>query len=87
MATRHPRQLARPNETTPIHEAEIYRLLERRIAEAGTLTLAASALGVSPQLLSAVLQQTRALGPKLLGQLGIRRTVKRVVSYELAGSR
>lgn len=67
----------------PIHEAEIYRLLERKIAEAGTLTLAATVLGVSPQLLSAVLGQTRALGPKLLKKLGIRRTVKRVVSYEL----
>lgn len=81
MASRQPRQVAQPAQ--PIHEAEIYRLLERKVLEAGTIKLAANVLNVSPQLLSMVLHQTRAIGPKLLKRLGIRRTVKRTVSYEI----
>lgn len=72
-----------PVAVTPINQGEIYRMLERRIQEAGTLTLAATNLGISPQLLSAVLSQQRSLGPRLLKALGIRRTVTRHVSYEL----
>lgn len=67
----------------PINEAEIYRMLEARIQEVGTLTLAAQLLKVSPQLLSAVLSQKRALGPALLRGLGIKRVVTKTASYFL----
>jgi hypothetical protein len=69
--------------STPIAETEILRNLERRIQEIGTLTAAAGILKVSPQLLSAVLSRKRGIGPALLRSLGIRRTVRRVVTYEL----
>lgn len=83
MAHRTPQQLA----AVPINQGEIFRILESRIQQAGTLTLAATNLGISPQLLSAVLNQQRQLGPRLLKALGIRRTVQKVVTYELVGTK
>ncbi len=77
-----PRHQARPG--TPIHHAEVCRRLERSIAEAGSLTLAAQVMGVSPQLLSAVLAGNRAIGPKLLKALNLTRTVQKVVTYQVA---
>lgn len=75
--------MATKQAATPIGETEILRNLERRIQEVGTLTATAEILKVSPQLLSAVLARKRGIGPVLLRSLGIRRTVRRVVSYEL----
>lgn len=78
MATRTAQPVAQP-----INKGEIYRRLERRIQQAGSLTLAARVMGISPQLLSAVLGEKRDVGPKLLKALGIRRKVQRVITYEL----
>ena len=56
--------------------------LEKEIHLSGGLRLAAQALGISPQLLSAVMKKDRAVGPKLLRKLKLRRHVTRVVQYE-----
>ncbi len=65
-----------------MQHAELLRRLEREIELCGSLRRCAVALGVSPQYLSAVLTGERAVGPKLLRSLKLKRTVVKVVTYE-----
>ncbi len=54
----------------------------------GSLRRAAVALNVSPQLLSAVLSDERAIGPKLLKSLRLKRHITKTVTYtEVARAR
>ena len=62
--------------------AEVCRRLEREIELNGSLRRAAASLKISPQYLSAVLAGDRAIGPKLLKPLKLKRTIKKVVTYE-----
>lgn len=68
-----------------IAHAEVCRRLEREIELQGSLRRAAAVLRVSPQYLSAVLAGDRAIGPKLLKPLKLRRTVVKTVTYEPVG--
>lgn len=65
-----------------MEHAEVCRKLEREIELQGSLRRAALFLRVSPQYLSAVLDSKRAIGPKLLRALKLRRTVRKVYTYE-----
>jgi hypothetical protein len=62
--------------------AEVCRRLEREIELNGSLRRAAASLRISPQYLSAVLAGDRAIGPKLLKPLKLKRTIKKVITYE-----
>jgi hypothetical protein len=64
-----------------IEHAEVCRRLEHEIELNGSLTRAARYLGISPQYLSAVLGGSRAIGPKLLRSMKLRRKVVKVVTY------
>ena len=68
--------------TIAIQHAEILRRLAREVELNGSLRRAAVMLGVSPQYLSAVLAGDRAVGPKLLKPLKLKRKVTKVVTYE-----
>lgn len=48
----------------------------------GSVRRVATVFGVSPSYVSAVLNEDRAVGPKLLKALRLRRTVTKVVTYE-----
>ena len=65
-----------------IQHAEVCRRLEREITLNGSLRRAAVMLGVSPQYLSAVLSGDRAIGPKLLRPLKLRRKIVKTITYE-----
>ena len=58
------------------------RRLEREIELQGSLRRAAVTLKVSPQYLSAVLGSARAVGPKLLRVLKLKRKIVKTVTYE-----
>lgn len=64
-----------------IHPSEVMRKLRTFVEECGSQHLAASVFGVSPQYLSKVILGQREIGPRLLGKLHIRRTVRKVVTY------
>lgn len=57
---------------------DVYRRLEREIELHGSLNRAARALGISPQLLSAVLSEQVSIGPTLLKALNLRVTYAEV---------
>lgn len=65
-----------------IPEEEVLRRIERQIALNGSLVNTARALGVSAQLISAVLTGRRRLGPKILKGLKLKRHVQRVITFE-----
>jgi hypothetical protein len=65
-----------------LQHAEVLRKLEEEIDLNGSLRRAASSLRISPQYLSAVLAGDRAIGPKLLRSLKLRRIVRKTVTYE-----
>lgn len=58
---------------------EICRQLEHRIQQAGSLTTAAAAMGVSPQYLSAVLKGEKLPGPLFMKVLGLKK--RRITIY------
>lgn len=62
-----------------IQLAEIFRKLEQRIQEAGSLNTAAAVMGISPQYLSNVLKGNRAPGEGILRNLGVRK--RRITVY------
>ena len=62
--------------------AEVLRRLEREIELNGSLRRAAVSLNISPQYLSNIMADKRAIGPKLLKSLKLRRKVQKVVTYE-----
>lgn len=61
---------------------EVLRRLEREIELNGSLRKAAAALAISPQYLSAVLAGHRAVGPRLLKVLKLRRKIEKTFTYE-----
>ncbi len=65
-----------------MHPAEVERKLRGFVEECGTQSLAADALGVSPQYLSKVLNGEKAIGPSILSKLSIRRTIRITTTYE-----
>lgn len=65
-----------------MEHAEVLRRLEREIELTGSVRRAATLFEVSPSYISAVLHDARAIGPKLLKALGLRRRVVKVVTYE-----
>lgn len=65
-----------------MQHVEVLRRLEREIELQGSLRRAAVYLRISPQYLSAVLNEERAIGPKLLKVLKLRRKVTKIVTYE-----
>ncbi len=67
-----------------IHRAEILRRIQGAIDANGSLNRAAASLSVSPQLLSAVLDGKRNIGPRLLRALKLRRTIVKTITYEEA---
>lgn len=66
---------------SPLTLEDIYRKLELRIDLAGSLRKAALEMGMSPAAISLVLQGKRNPGPRLLAQLGLRRIIRRSVTY------
>lgn len=67
-----------------MQHAEVLRRIEREVELNGSLRRAAVMLSVSPQYLSAVLNDDRAIGPKLLKALKLRRRIVKTVTYEEA---
>lgn len=65
--------------------SEVCRRIERDIVLQGSLRRTASAYRVSPQYLSAALAGERAIGPKLLRALKLRRKVVKTITYEEIG--
>lgn len=63
-------------------DAQVKRVLQQRIKQAGDQRAAALRLGVSPSYLGDVLRGRRAPGPKILEALGLRR---RRLGYEVGG--
>jgi AraC-like DNA-binding protein len=72
----------RPRYGRCVEHPEVLRRLEREIELHGSLRRAATFLHISPQYLSAVLAGERAIGPKLLRPLKLRRKIVKVVTYE-----
>lgn len=65
-----------------MEHAEVLRRLEREIELTGSVRRVATLFGVSPSYISAVRLNCRAVGPKLLKALGLRRRVIKSVVYE-----
>ena len=72
---------------TILSHIQVCQQIEWRIRQAGSLRLAADTYKVSPQYLSAVLLKQRAIGPKLLRALKLRRKVIKTVTYEATRGR
>lgn len=67
-----------------LSHAQVCQRVEFKIQQDGSLRLAARAFRVSPQYLSAVLLGQRAIGPKLLKALKLKRKIQKTVTYEEA---
>jgi hypothetical protein len=65
-----------------VEHAEVCRRIERTIELQGSLRRAAASFRISPQYLSAALAGERAIGPKLLRALKLRKKVVKVITYE-----
>lgn len=65
-----------------MEHAEVLRRLEREIELTGSVRRVATLFQVSPSYISAVLNDARAVGPKLLKALGLRKRVMKTVTYE-----
>jgi transcriptional regulator with XRE-family HTH domain len=65
-----------------MEHAEVIRRLRREVELTGSVRRVAGLLNVSPQYMSAVLNDERAIGPKLLKALKLRRRVVKTVTYE-----
>lgn len=65
-----------------MEHAEVLRRLEREVELVGSVRRVASVFKVSPSYISAVLNDERAVGPKLLKAMRLRRKVVKVVTYE-----
>ena len=65
-----------------MEHAEVLRRLRREVELTGSVRRVAVLFGVSPQYVSAVLNDQRAIGPKLLKALKLRRRVVKTVTYE-----
>lgn len=65
-----------------MEHAEVIRRLRREVELTGSVRRVAGLFNVSPQYVSAVLNAERAIGPKLLKALKLRRRVVKTVTYE-----
>ena len=65
-----------------MEHAEVIRRLRREVELTGSVRRTAALFNVSPQYVSAVLNDERAIGPKLLKALKLRRRVVKVITYE-----
>ncbi len=65
-----------------MEHAEVLRRLGREIELNGSMRRTATVFRVSPQYLSAVLSGERAIGPKLLKSMRLKRRIVKTVTYE-----